>query len=99
MPLIQLKHPDMTIDAWKDRMHALCEHGGGVAAVQCERGYFYGILLFEPVEAPDGANVLTITDIVSVKLTGQENVRPLMLEWCDQHARELDCERIDIQLS
>lgn len=99
LPLVQLKYPEMTAEAWKDRMRALCDHGGGVAAVQCERGYFYGILLFEPLEAPGGDHVLAITDIVAVKLTGQENVRSLMLEWSDQHARELDCERIDIQLN
>lgn len=80
-------------------MQALGEHGGGVAAVQCERGYFYGILLFEPVETPQGERVLSVTDIVALTLTGQENVRSLMLEWSDRRARELDCERIDIRLN
>ncbi|MBC8240940.1 MAG: hypothetical protein H8E30_10755 [Alphaproteobacteria bacterium] len=80
-------------------MRELCDHGGGVAAVQCERGYFYGILIFDPVETPEGGRILTVTDIVALTLTGQENVRSLMLEWSDRRARDLDCERIDIRLN
>ena len=99
LPLVRLKYPEMTIDAWKDRMHKLVDHGGGVAAAQCERGYFYGLLLFEPVDTPGGEHVLNVTDIVALTLTGQENVRSLMLEWSDRRARELDCERIDIRLN
>lgn len=80
-------------------MHDLCDHGGGVAAVRCERGYYYGLLLFEPVETAEGGRVLSVTDIVALTLTGQENVRSLMLEWSDRRARELGCERIDIRLN
>lgn len=89
----------MTATSWKRRMHDLCRHGGGVAAVQCERGYFYGILLFEPEENQEGERVLNVTDIVALTLTGKENVRSLMLEWSDRRARDLDCERIDIRLN
>lgn len=80
-------------------MRDLCDHGGGVAAVQCERGYFYGILLFEPCESEVGERVLNVTDIVALTLTGKENVRALMLEWSDRCARDLECERIDIRLN
>jgi len=80
-------------------MHELCCHGGGVAAVQCERGYFYGILLYEPEETACGERVLNVTDIVALTLTGRENVRSLMLEWSDRCARDLECKRIDIRLS
>lgn len=80
-------------------MRELCGHGGGVAAVQCEQGYFYGILLFEPDENENGERVLNVTDIVALTLTGKENVRSLMLEWSDRCARDLACERIDIRLN
>ncbi len=99
LPLVQLRYPEMTAAAWKDRMRELCDHDGGVAAVQCERGYFYGILMFEPVESPEGERVLNVTDIVALTLTGQENVRSMMLEWSDRRARDLNCERIDIRLN
>lgn len=99
LPLVQLRYPEMTAASWKCRVQELGEHGGGIAAVQCERGYFYGILLFEPAETPEGERVLNVTDVVALTLTGQENVRSLMLEWSDQHARDLDCERIDIRLN
>lgn len=80
-------------------MRDLCDHGGGVAAVQCERGYYYGILMFEPAETDAGERVLNVTDIVALTLTGKENVRALMLEWSDRRARDLDCKRIDIRLN
>jgi len=98
LPLVQLKSPETTAVSWKDRVHELYEHGGGVVVVQCERGYFYGLLLYEPRNTLKHEHVLSITDLVALKLTGQENVRSLMLEWCDQRARELKCERIDIKL-
>jgi len=99
LPLVQLRYPEMTAESWKTRMCELSEHGGGVAVAQCERGYFYGILLFEPKESPEGERVLNVMDIVALTLTGQENVRSLMLQWSDKQARDLGCERIDIRLS
>lgn len=98
LPIVQLRYPEMTADSWERHVRGLLSTGGGVAAVRCERGYIYGILMYEPIEESGGERVLNVKDIVALKLTGQENVRSLMLEWSDQRARELNCERIDISL-
>ncbi len=98
LPIVQLRYPEMTADSWVEHVQDLLKTGGGVAAVRCERGYIYGILMYEPTEELEGERVLKIRDIVALKLTGRENVRSLMLDWSDQRARELNCGRIDINL-
>jgi hypothetical protein len=99
LPLMQMRHPELTPDTWQDFVKTLEGDGGGVVSVRCENGYVYGLLVYESQRTDDGEQAISVTDIVSLKLTGQENSRSKLLDWIDHHARESACNRVEINLS
>ncbi len=98
MALVQLRHPEMTLADWQGRVGKLQEIGGGVAAVESERGYLYGVMVYETDAETSGNRVLHVTDMVTLTLTGGENARSLLLDWSENRARELRCDRMEIDL-
>ncbi|MBT3558942.1 MAG: hypothetical protein HN644_05450 [Rhodospirillales bacterium] len=99
LPLMQMCHPHLTLDSWQEKAKELKANGGGVVAVKYENGCIYGILVFEMRCLPCGDKIISATDIISLKLTGQENCRSRLLDWIDEFAQKTACKRVEINLS
>ncbi len=98
LPLLQLRYPDLTANTWQEQAAALDRGDGGVVAVQCENGYTYGLMVFE-VQTRGDVPTICVTELIGLRLTGQENCEPRLLEWIHNHASEVSCKHIEISLS
>lgn len=103
-PLINLRDSSISLDDWRRMAAARMARADvgaprGLKAVECIRGYIYGVFAYAVAVDASHGRVLEIEPLAVAEIAHTESPGQILLQESEQLARELRCNALHVTLT